>query len=151
MSIWRKGPERKRVLIDDVHGMGCSQLHLRHRWETAAMTGGRRLLIAGAAVVLVAAGGVGIAQAVSGDSDEQATGPDADRAKRAAVEAIGGARAAGVERGDDGHATWEVEVIRPDGSEVEVTVTSDLKQIGTEAEDDGAETEDESKAEDDEN
>jgi hypothetical protein len=110
------------------------------------MTRSRKLLIVGAAILGLAAGGVGIAQAVGGDSDEQATGPDADRAKQAAVEAIGGDRATGVERGDDGRAAWEVEVIRPDGSEVEVTLTSDLRQVGTEAEDDGGESE----AEDDE-
>jgi hypothetical protein len=113
------------------------------------MTRNRKLLIVGAATLGIAAGGVGIAQAVGGDSDEQATGPDADRAKRAAVEAIGGDRATGVERGDDGRAAWEVEVIRRDGSEVEVTLTSDLRRVGTEAEDDGGETEDESEAKDD--
>jgi hypothetical protein len=112
------------------------------------MTRSRKLLIVGAATLVLAAGGVGIAQAVGGDSDEQATGPEADRAKQAAVEAIGGDRATGVERGDDGNAAWEVEVIRPDGSEVEVTLTRDLKQVGTETEDDGGEGE--SEAEDDE-
>jgi hypothetical protein len=112
------------------------------------MTRSRKLLIVGAATLVLAAGGVGIAQAVGGDSDEQATGPEAERAKQAAVEAIGGDRATGVERGDDGRAAWEVEVIRPDGSEVEVTLTGDLKQVGTETEDDGGESE--SEAEDDE-
>jgi hypothetical protein len=114
------------------------------------MTGNRKLLIVGAAIVALAAGGVGIAQAVGGDSDEQASGPEADRAKQAAVKAVGGDRATGVERGDDGRAAWEVEVIRPDGSEVEVTLSSDLRQVGTEAEDDGGESESESEAEDDE-
>ena len=36
----------------------------------------------------------------------------------------------GVERDDDGGAAWEVEVEKPDGSEVEVRLTSDLKQVG---------------------
>jgi hypothetical protein len=119
------------------------------------MTRGQKLLIAGAAAVVLAAGGVGIAQAVGGDSEEQVTGPEANRAKRAAVEAIGGGRAVGVERGDDRDAAWEVEVVRPDGNEVEVGLSGDLKRIGTETEDDGGESEteddrgeDESEAED---
>jgi opacity protein-like surface antigen len=115
------------------------------------MTRGRKLLIAGAAMLVLAAGGVGIAQAVGGDSEEQVTGPQADRAKQAAVDAIGGGRAVGVERGDDSGAAWEVEVVRPDGSEVEVNLTSDLKQVGAAAEDDGgrSESEDEGEAEGD--
>jgi hypothetical protein len=109
------------------------------------MTRGRTVLIAGAAAVVLAAGGVGIAQAVGGDSEEQVTGPEANRAKQAAIQAIGEGRAVGVERGDDGGA-WEVEVVRPDGSEVEVNLSGDLKQVGGETEDDRGE--DESEAED---
>jgi hypothetical protein len=119
------------------------------------MTRGQKLLIAAAAAVVLAAGGVGIAQAVGGDSEEQVTGPEANRAKQAAIQAIGGGRAVGVERGDDGGAAWEVEVVRPDGNEVEVGLSSDLKRVGTETEDDGGESEkeddrgeDESEAED---
>jgi uncharacterized membrane protein YkoI len=112
------------------------------------MTGGQKLLIAGAAAVVLAAGGVGIAQAVSGDSEEQVTGPQADRARQAAVQAVGGGRASGVERGDDGGAAWEVEVVRPDGSEVEVTLDAELKQVGTETEDDGGEGDNENEARD---
>jgi hypothetical protein len=104
------------------------------------MTGSRKLLIAGAAALLVAAGGVGIAQAVGGDSEEQVTGPEADRAKRAAIQAVGGGRAVGVERGDDDGAAWEVEV-QQGGREVEVNLDSDLKQVGSATGDDGGETE----------
>jgi Peptidase propeptide and YPEB domain len=110
------------------------------------MTGGQKLVIAGAAAVVLAAGGVGIAQAVSGDSEEQVTGPQADRARQAAVEAVGGGRASEVERGDDGEAAWEVEVVRPDGREVEVTLNAGLKQVGTGTEDDGGESDNENDA-----
>jgi hypothetical protein len=109
------------------------------------MTRGQTLLIAGAAAVVLAAGGVGIAQAVGGDSEEQVTGPEANRAKEAAIQAIGEGRAVGVERGDDGGA-WEVEVVGPDGSEVEVNLSGDLERVGGETEDDRGE--DESEAED---
>src|SRR5918994_19338 len=60
----------------------------------------RRIIAAGAAVLVVAAGGVGIAYGVGGgDSDEQATGPDAEKAKAAEVDA--GGQAGGTSPDDD--------------------------------------------------
>jgi hypothetical protein len=115
------------------------------------MTRTRKLLTAGAAILVLAVGGVGIAQAVGGDSEERVTGPEADRAAKAAVDAIGGGRAVGIEREDDGAVAWEVEVARPDGSEVEVLLTRDLQEVGTETEDDqgesGRETDDDDRGE----
>src|SRR5687767_375573 len=101
------------------------------------MTRRRKLLIGGAVILAIGAGGVGLAQAVGGD-DEQATGPDADRAKAAAVKLVGGGNAVGVERDDDGGGAWEVEVEKRDGSVVEVDLTGDLKQAGVARDDDGA-------------
>jgi hypothetical protein len=115
------------------------------------MTRTRKLLIAGAAILVLAVGGVGIAQAVGGDSKERVTGPEADRAAKAAVDAIGGGRAVGIERDDDDGEAWEVEVVRPDGSEVEVLLTRDLQEVATETEDDqgesGRETDDDDRGE----
>jgi hypothetical protein len=99
------------------------------------MTRRRKLLIGGAVVLALGAGGVGLAQAV-GDSEEQVTGPDADRAKAAAVKLVGGGKAVGVERDDGSGAAWEVEVEK-DGSEVEVRLTSDLKKVGVGGDDQG--------------
>jgi hypothetical protein len=101
------------------------------------MTRGKKLLTAGVAVVAVGAGGVGIAQAVGGDSEEQVSGSAADRAKQAAVEAVGGGRAVGVEREDDGNGAWEVEVERAGGT-VEVHLGRDLEQVGVGSDDDGS-------------
>ena len=98
----------------------------------------RKLLLAGAAALTVGGGAVGIAQAVGGSEDEQVTGPEADTAKRAALESVGGGRVLEVEREDDGRAGWEVEVVRSDGSQVEVHLNQDLKQVGLEGDDDGA-------------
>jgi hypothetical protein len=107
------------------------------------MTGRRKLMIGGALVLAIGAGGVGYAQA-GGDDDENVTGPDADRAKRAAVAVAGGGRAVGVEREDEGNAAWEVEVQR-DGKTVEVKLTGDLKRAGAETDDDsGSRDDDES-------
>src|SRR6185503_7558783 len=95
----------------------ASHLHLSAPRNPPSMR--RKLLIAGAAAVALAAGGVGIARAV-GEGDEKVTGPAADRAGAAAVDIVGGGRVTGVEREDDDGAAWEVEVVKSDGSKVEV-------------------------------
>jgi hypothetical protein len=100
------------------------------------MTRRRKLLIGGAMVLALGAGGVGLAQAGGDDSDEQATGPDADRARAAAVRLVGGESAVAVERDDDNGGAWEVEVRKADGSVVEVDLTSALKRAGVERDDD---------------
>ena len=102
------------------------------------MTRRRKLLIGGAVVLALGAGGVGLAQAVGGDSEEQVSGPDADRAKAAAVKLAGGGKAVGVERDDGSGAAWEVEVEKAGGGEIEVRLTSDLKQVGIGGDDEGA-------------
>jgi Peptidase propeptide and YPEB domain len=112
----------------------------------------RRLLAAGGAVVVVAAGGIGVAYAVSGDSEEQATGPEADQAKSAALDEVGGGSVVGVEHEDgDGAGVYEVEVKRDDGSQVEVHVNASNRAVGTESDDDSgsAEENEAGEAEDD--
>src|SRR5262245_8570636 len=98
------------------------------------MTRRRKLLIGGVAVLALGAGGVGFAYA-GGDSDENVTGPEADAAKRAAVSEVGGGRAVGVERADDGGAAWEVEVER-NGKTVEVKLSGSLQRVSVETDDD---------------
>jgi uncharacterized membrane protein YkoI len=82
----------------------------------------RRYMIVGGAVVALAAGGLGAATALGGgdDGDQQATGPDADRAREAALALFPGGRANAVERDSEDGATWEVEVTRADGRTVDV-------------------------------
>jgi hypothetical protein len=95
-------------------------------------------------VVLVAAGvaalvlvGVGIAQAVSGDSEAPVTGPTADRAKSAALKAAGGGTVLEVEQQDgDGASLYEVEVRRTDGSTVEIHLDGQFQQVGSASDDD---------------
>jgi uncharacterized membrane protein YkoI len=85
--------------------------------------------VAGAAVVLAIAGGT-TAWAVAGDDDgPSVTGPDADRAVAAALQATGGGRANAVERDSEDGATWEVEVTKPDGSTVDVRLDAQFKVV----------------------
>ena len=98
----------------------------------------RTLVIAAAVAMLLALGGAGIAYAAGGDSEEQLTGPDAQKAKSAAIAAVGGGTVTEVER-DDGNGTgvFEVEVKREDGSQVEVHLDGDLNVVGQQADEDG--------------
>jgi uncharacterized membrane protein YkoI len=96
----------------------------------------RRIAAVGAAAVLAVATGAGIAQAVSG-SEESVPGATAQKARVAAVAATGGGTALEVERQDgDAAGVYEVEVRRPDGSEVEVHLDARFRAVGTVADDD---------------
>ena len=98
----------------------------------------RTLVIGAALAMLLALGGAGIAYANGGDSEEQLTGPDAQKAKSAAIAAVGGGTVTEVER-DDGNGTgvFEVEVERDGGSQVEVHLDGDLNVVGQQADEDG--------------
>ena len=114
------------------------------------MTKLRWLLAAAFGLALVAAGvGAGIAsspfdapneaESETADSDEPITGSDADRAAAAALEYTDREYATGgevteVEAGDDG-AAFGVEVLLPDGRQVEVHVDADFTIAGDEADD----------------
>ena len=76
------------------------------------------------------------------DSEEGLTGPDAQKAKSAAIAAVGSGTISEVERddGDDGYGTsggYEVEVKRDDGSQLEVHLDGDYNVVGQEADEDG--------------
>ena len=98
----------------------------------------RTLVIAAAVAMLVALGSAGIAYANGGGSEEQLTGPDAEKAKNAALAAVGGGSVTEVER-DDGYGTgvFEVEVQRDDGAQVEVHLDRDYNVVGQQTDEDG--------------
>jgi uncharacterized membrane protein YkoI len=102
----------------------------------------RVLVVAAVCVAALAVAGAGIAKAVSG-SDENVTGPAATKAGAAAVKAAGGGTAREVEYQDgDGAGVYEVEVRRPDGSQIEVQLNGRFQPVGTVADDDsGSESE----------
>jgi hypothetical protein len=98
----------------------------------------RKVVIAAGAAVVLAAGGVGIANAVAGsDGEGGATGPDAQRAEAAALRLIPGGTANAVERDSENGATWEVEVRRPDGSTVDVRLDERFNLVVAELDSDG--------------
>ena len=101
-------------------------------------------MIAAAVAILLALGAAGIAYANGGDSEEQVTGPEAQKAKSAAIAAVGGGSVTEVER-DDGNGTgaFEVEVARDDGSQVEIHLDGDYNVVGRQADEDGPNDNDE--------
>jgi hypothetical protein len=99
----------------------------------------RRYMIAGGAVLALAAGGVGAATAFGGgdDGDQQATGPAVDRAREAALALFPGGRANSVERDSEDGATWEVEVTREDGKTVDVRLDAGYGLVVVEGDGEG--------------
>jgi uncharacterized membrane protein YkoI len=63
------------------------------------------------------------------DDDAQAVGDDARRAGAAALARFPRGRVTSIERDADGTATWEVEVTRSDGTQVDVDVDARLRIV----------------------
>jgi uncharacterized membrane protein YkoI len=92
------------------------------------------IVVAGLAVAGVV-GGAGAVLATAADNDAPLTGESRDRAIAAARAHIGEGQVTETELGDDG-AAYGVEILRPDGTQVEVHLDRDYKVTGTEADDD---------------
>ena len=97
-----------------------------------------KLIIAGASVLAVAAGGVGIA-AATGMTEDEAEGPDTpitgnalDQAKAAALESTGQGTVTETETGDE-ESYYEVEVTLDDGSQVDVQLDHHFNVVGSSA------------------
>ena len=104
----------------------------------------KMLVIAGVSALAIA-GAAGTAVAGSfGDDDGEGTvtGPEADRATAAALEATGGGHANAVERDGENGATWEVEVATPDGNTVDVRLDENYGLVVIEGDHEGPETAD---------
>ena len=99
----------------------------------------KRAVIAIAAVAGLAAGGAAIAGA-AGDDDESEraiSGRALDRASAAALEETGGGKVTETEAGDE-EGAYEVEVTRPDGSQVDVHLDDDFNVISSAGDDDSS-------------
>ena len=69
-------------------------------------------------------------------SANKVTGSERDRIAEAAIKIVGGGTAQDIEHGDDAGEAYEVEVRRADGTEVEVALDNNLKEVRTEVDDD---------------
>jgi hypothetical protein len=93
----------------------------------------KTLLIAAAlAMLLLVGAGVAFATGSNGDSSGQATGPGIEKAKSVALDHTNGGRVTGTEIGDE-EGYYEVEVIRDDGSQVDVHLDRDFNVLSTPA------------------
>jgi hypothetical protein len=96
------------------------------------MTNRTYKLIAGIGVAgVIALGGAAIARATGAfdDGDSNLTGPQADRAKAAALVITRGGHANSVERDSENGAMYEVEVTKPDGKTVDVRLDSSYNLV----------------------
>jgi hypothetical protein len=90
----------------------------------------KRVLGAGAAIALAAAvTGGGVAIASGDDGEANVTGPQAEAATAAALEATHGGKANAVERDGENGATWEVEVTKPNGKTVDVRLDENYQVV----------------------
>jgi hypothetical protein len=107
----------------------------------------RTKLIVGAVAAILALGALA-GFTIAADSEEPLTGSTYDRATEAALDHVDGGEVVETESGDGG-AAYGVEIRRDDGSVVEVELDENYKVIGTEADDDGPNGDDEGADDDD--
>jgi hypothetical protein len=90
-----------------------------------------KLAAAVGSVLVLALGGAAIARATGAfdDGESHINGPQADRAKAAALEITGGGHANAVERDSEHGATYEVEVMKTDGKTVDVRLDENFKLV----------------------
>jgi hypothetical protein len=100
-------------------------------------------LLAVAVLVLGGAAFAGAGLAPFDDGEEQLTGPEADRARAAALRITGGGVANAVERDSEQGATYEVEVTRTDGSTVDVRLDGAFNLVTIDGDSERADTDDE--------
>lgn len=114
------------------------------------MTRRNRLIAILVAVVAIGAGAtIVVANGAGEDSDTDVplAGTDLDRATEAALAHAGGGTVIESEAGDDG-AAYGIEIRLDDGSVVEVNLDSSFAVIGSEADEDGADAQQEGADED---
>ena len=99
-----------------------------------------RTLVIAAAVAMLVLLGAGVAYATADDSS-QPTGSNIDKAKSIALDQTNGGNVTGTEVGDE-EGYYEVEVIKDDGSQVDVHLDRDFNVLSTPADHEGPDTKD---------
>jgi len=99
--------------------------------KTGSIKMQKRTAVAGVGAAFAAAVAVSGVAVASGndDGDENVTGPKADAATAAALEATDGGTANSVELDSENGATWEVEVTRNDGTTVDVRLDENYRVV----------------------
>lgn len=88
------------------------------------------LIVAGvASVAVLGLGGAAIADARMGDDGEPLSGATLHRASAAALKATGGGRVTETEHDSEDGATYEVEVTKADGSQVDVRLDESFNVV----------------------
>lgn len=100
-----------------------------------------RTLVIAVAVAMLLLLGAGVAYATGGDSSAQPTGSNIDKAKSIALDQTNGGRVTGTEVGDE-EGYYEVEVIKDDGTQVDVHLDRDFNVLSTPADHEGPDTKD---------
>jgi hypothetical protein len=99
------------------------------------------MLAAVVAVLVLVGAGVAYATGSGDDSSGQAGGANIEKAKSVALEHVNG-RVTGTEVGDE-EGYYEVEVVKDDGSQVDVHLDKNFNVLGTPADHEGPENGDE--------
>jgi uncharacterized membrane protein YkoI len=100
------------------------------------------LLALALAMVVLAGAGVAYASGSGEDSSEQqATGAGIEKAKSIALDHTNGGQVTGTEVGDE-EGYYEVEIIREDGSQVDVHLDRDFNVLSTPADHEGSDSTD---------
>ena len=100
------------------------------------------LLAVALAMVVLAGAGVAYASGSGEDSSEpQATGAGIEKAKSIALDYTNGGHVSGTEIGDE-EGYYEVEIIRDDGSQVDVHLDRDFNVLSTPADNEGSDSKD---------
>ena len=90
-----------------------------------------RWILGAVAAGVIASGAIGgVAIAGSGEHDTPITGAALDKASAAALAYVGSGTVTGTEVGDE-ESYYEVEVTRPDGSQVDVQLDKAFKVVGS--------------------
>jgi uncharacterized membrane protein YkoI len=102
------------------------------------------LLALAVAMVVLAGAGIAYASGSSEDpSEPQATGPGIEKAKSIALDYTNGGQVTGTEVGDE-EGYYEVEIIREDGSQVDVHLDRNYNVLSTPADHEGSDSKDSS-------
>jgi hypothetical protein len=89
----------------------------------------RRVTLIVAGVGVLALGGAAIADARMGDDGEPLSGATLQRASAAALKATGGGSVTETEHDSEDGATYEVEVTKADGSQVDVRLDESFRVV----------------------